>query len=96
MSTEISEAARQFMGTLFWAGMKASVTSHEPHATLARHRSAYDECKAAGLVTEEPWNDFGSITIKPTERGAAVAEEAYRERAREIFPAALSEPRHDR
>lgn len=82
---DISEAARQFMGAYFWAGMKASVKSHKPHATLSQHRAAYDECKAAGLVTEEPWNDFGSITIKPTERGAAVAEEAYRARAREMF-----------
>lgn len=84
---EISDSARLFMGAFFWAGAKATVTSHEPHATLERHRPAYDECKAAGLVTEEPWNNFGSITIKPTPDGVEVAEAAHRESMRSAFPA---------
>lgn len=83
---DISEPARLFMAAFFWAGAKASVTSHEPHATLTRHRAAYDECKAAGLVAATPWNDFGSITIKPTPAGIEVAETAHRERMRAAFP----------
>lgn len=84
---DLSPAAREFMGAFFWAGLKSSVTSHEPHAVLTKHQGAFDECKAAGLVTVEPFNRFGSITIKPTETGAEVAEAAYRERARALFPA---------
>lgn len=95
MTAEISQAAREFMGAFFWGGMKSSVTSHRPHATLTQHRAAYDECKAAGLVTEEPWNKFGSIIIKPTTAGAEVATEAYRARAREMFATTTSEAGHE-
>ena len=84
--SDISKAAREFMGAFFWAGMKSSVTSHEPHTVLSKHQVAFDECKAAGLITVEPFNRFGSITIKPTTQGAEVAESSYRERAREMFP----------
>jgi hypothetical protein len=101
VSNSISQAARDFMGAFFWAGMKASVTSHKPHVILARHRASYEECKEAGLLTEEPWNDFGSVKIRPTIKGAEVAQEACRARAKEIFdapthPALNAEPGHDR
>lgn len=74
---DLSEHARLFMAGYFALGPKSEIISHEPHATLAKRRAAYEECLAAGLVKEEPYNDHGSKRITSTEHGFAAAQEAF-------------------
>ena len=75
------EAARKFMARFFSVGnMGSQINSHEPHETLNKVREAYNECLAAGWVTEEPFNEMGSITIRPTLAGLEIAREEFRNR----------------
>lgn len=81
----ISDDARDFLSRYFSLGAGSSVRSHAPHETLEAQRAAYDECRAAGLVTVEPFNRVGSIEIRATENGHAIAREWLRERLQDSF-----------
>ena len=59
---ELSQAAKDMAAGWFAFGKKSVVNSHEPHATVNANRAALDELIAAGLVTAEPFNKFGSMT----------------------------------
>lgn len=73
-------AARDFLATFFGLGRGSSVTSHPPHRTLSASRAAYDECLRLGLVTEQPFNRHGSIEIRATDAGAAIAKARMHEK----------------
>ncbi len=77
--TELSLKCRNLMASWFAMGANSDVTSHAPHETLTKHFVHYQEARHAGLVTEEPFNTHGSLTIKPTQRGTEVARERFRE-----------------
>lgn len=82
---DVSDAARQFMAVYFAMGRKSSLKSHEPHSVLSKASGAFNECKASGLVTVEPFNNHGSIIIRATDEGYQIAREAFEESARRLF-----------
>jgi len=73
--TEVQKFMCRFFGIF---GAKATVNSHEPHAVLSQLKEGFKEAKREELVTVEPYNLYGSITIRCTEKGAKVAADAYR------------------
>lgn len=74
----------------WFAGPRDDLRSHEPHATLNKHRAAMDELVANGFLTVEPCNRAGSLWYRSTPKAEGIG---WAERSRQI--ADLFTPAHD-
>jgi hypothetical protein len=83
MTVELSLAARDCCARWFGMTPNSELHSHEPHATLSKHRSAIDELLAAGIITEQPFNQYGSILFKASERSVEIGRARMQEISRE-------------
>lgn len=81
MAETLSPDARNLLCSMFWLGEKSTVTSHHPHNFLTKHRAAFDELLAAKLITQKPFNDYGSIEFQGTPECYPI----WQERAKEFF-----------
>ncbi|KQP53049.1 hypothetical protein [Methylobacterium sp. Leaf106] len=65
---ELSEEARSLCARWFGMSPRDVVTSHKPHKTMRSVQDAVDELVVAGIIVREPYNDFGSIQLKGSQR----------------------------
>ncbi len=80
---DLSMDARNLCARFFGMSAKDTLHSHPPHATLTPHRAAMDELIAAGLVSEQPFNQHGSLLFTGSEAARAVGQSRHIESARE-------------
>lgn len=80
---ELSMDAKNLCARFFGTSAKDTLRSHPPHATLTPLRAAMDELIAAGLVSEAPFNQHGSLLFTGSEGARAVAQARHIEAARE-------------
>jgi hypothetical protein len=73
----ISPAARSLCATWFSMGPKSTLRSHAPHHTLSKHRAEIEELKAAGVITEAPFNDLGSVEFTGSKGTWDIAHEIF-------------------
>lgn len=69
----------------WFAGPGNVLTSHEPHATLAKVRGAMDELVAAGLLTRTAFNAAGSLRFEPTPEAVEVGRAEQRRQMLEML-----------
>lgn len=92
---DLSQAAKELCAGWFFFGEKAVVTSHAPHASLKANRTAMDELLAAGLVSQESYNVFGSVRFYGTVEAGKIGREISKGLMQEMFPAAKMKRRDE-
>ncbi len=58
----------------WFAGTRDDLRSHEPHATLNKHRAEMDELVTKGFLTVEPFNKAGSLWYRSTPKAAGIGQ----------------------
>lgn len=86
--TELTETERNVLARYFGMGKGSEIISHPPHATIGKHRHAFDRLKELGLLIEKPFNQYGIKRITCTEEAAIIGADRMRENMRAYFETA--------
>lgn len=70
--SELSEAAKDLCAAWFMNGTKCTVRSHESHKVMKSRQAAVDELVAAGIITREPFNQYGSVLLTGTDQAGEI------------------------
>lgn len=81
---DLSLKARDVCATFFGMTAKDTLRSHAPHKMLTSIRPEMDELVAAGIITEEPFNRYGSLLFTGSEAARAIGHARRVERLTEL------------
>lgn len=80
----LTETERNVLARYFGMGPGSEIISHPPHATIGRHRHAFDRLLSIGLLIETPFNQHGVKRITCTEEAARIGRERMMEHYRSV------------
>lgn len=84
---DLTETEKNVLARYFAMGKGSEIISHPPHATIGKHRHAFDRLIEIGLLKVEPFNQYGVKRITCTEEAANIAFERMKENMRDYFDA---------
>jgi hypothetical protein len=92
---DLTETEKNVLARYFAMGKGSEIISHPPHATIGKHRHAFDRLKELGLLIETPFNQFGVKRITCTPEAADIAFERMKENMRDYFGEGSEHPPAD-
>lgn len=69
---DLTETEKNVLARYFGMGKGSEIISHPPHATIGRHRHAFERLLSLGLLIETPFNKYGVKRITCTEEAAEI------------------------
>jgi len=83
--TDLTETEKNVLARYFGMGKGSEIISHPPHATIGKHRYAFDRLIEIGLLKVEPFNQFDVKRITCTPEAAQIGAERMRENMRNML-----------
>lgn len=80
---DLTETERNVLARYFGMGKGSEIISHPPHATIGKHRHAFDRLIELGLLKVEPFNQYDVKRITCTEEAADIGRARMLENMRE-------------
>lgn len=85
--TDLTETEKNVLACYFGMGKDSEIISHPPHATISKHRHAFDRLKEIGMLIETPFNQFGVKRITCTEEAAKIGRAWMSEHMKSLLAA---------
>lgn len=82
---DLTETETNVLARYFCMGSGSEIISHPPHATIGKHRHAFDRLIEIGLLIVEPFNQFDVKRITCTEEAARIGRERMLENMKEFL-----------
>src|SRR5687768_560128 len=70
--TDLTETEKNLLARYFGMGQGSEIISHPPHATIGKHRHAFERLIKIGLLKMEPFNQFDVKRITCTEEASKI------------------------